>query len=177
LLIAFAVLFPFAALPAFTILKGLTFSKKKLERPNPTSCTFDAPVSAVRIAVDAPFASRKTDTRQYGYWKPSGRDAHLAFDTEYNLHQVSSSEIYHWWRTPLEYHADFKLTLTRVTDSRTRVDVQTSDTMVRISRNFSAHGGDYFESVAPTTIEEYRTLLEIGAALGWQGMPPLLLPL
>jgi hypothetical protein len=86
------------------------------------------------------------------------------------------SENYRWWHTPLEYSADFKLLLTPVSDSKTRVDVRTSESKVRIGRNFGGHSGDYYERVAPTTIEEYRILLNIGAALGEHGMPQIQLP-
>ena len=77
----------------------------------------------------------------------------------------------------MQYTADFKLLLTPVSDSKTRVDVRTSESKVRIGANFGGHAGDYYERVAPTTIEEYRILLKIGTALGEQNMPPLRLPL
>ncbi len=86
------------------------------------------------------------------------------------------SDTYHWWKTSLDYSADFKLRLTPISDSRTRVDVQTSESQVRIGPNFGGHGGGYYELVAPTTIEEYGILLKIGSALGERGMPPLQLP-
>lgn len=165
-----------AAWPGFTALKGLTFSKKKLEHPNPTSYVFTAPVAEVKTAIDASISSTHQEGRLYGYWMPSGLDFHGSNETEYDLHQASMSDMYHWWRTSLDYSADFKLQLTPVSDSKTRVDVQTSESKVRIGPNFGAHGGESYEPVTPTTIEEYRILLKIGSALGERGMPPLQLP-
>lgn len=113
-----------------------------------------------------------------GSWKPTGLNIHCCNETEYEILQrgFTKSDIYHWLNTPLDYKADFELRLIPVSDSRTRVDVVTSGSEVRIGRNFSAHGGDYYERVAPTTIEEYKILLKIGNALGQPGMPALLLP-
>jgi hypothetical protein len=45
--------------------------------------------------------------------------------------------------------------------------------VVRIGPNFAGHGGDYYERVPSTTIEEYRILLTIGNALSEQGVPSL----
>jgi hypothetical protein len=114
-----------------------------------------------------------------GFCTTSTDDQPLAgsAETEYNLHQITASDSYFWWNSPLQYSAVFKLLLTPVSDSRTRVDVQTSDSKVRIGANFGGHGGDYYERVPPTTIEEYRILRKIGAALGEQRMAPLRLPL
>jgi len=169
-------LFAVSAWPGYIVLKGLTFSKKKLERPNPTSYVFSSPVAELRNAIDSSISSAYQQGRLYGYWVPSGLSFHGSAETEYDLHQVTMSENYRWWHTPLEYSADFKLLLTPVSDSKTRVDVLTSDSQVRIGRNFGGHPGDYYEPVASTTIEEYRILLNIGAALGEQGMPQLQLP-
>jgi hypothetical protein len=113
----------------------------------------------------------------YGYWVPSGLSFHGSAETEYDMHQITVSDSYFWWNTPLQYSADFKLLLTPVSDSKTRVDVRTSESKVRIGANFGGHGGDYYNPVAPTTIEEYRILMKIGAVLGEQDMPPLRLPL
>jgi hypothetical protein len=166
------------AWPGYTLLKGLTFSTRKLERPNPTSYTFHAPIDRVRNAVDASFSSPKSDRRWEGSWMPSGLDAHGSNETEYDLHQIGliQSDVYRWLGTPLGYKAEFKLDLTSVSDSTTQVDVQTSDSMVRIGPNLIGHGGDYCEPVAPTTIEEYKILLKIGSAVGESGMPSLRLP-
>ena len=170
-------LFLVSAWPGYTVLKGLTFSKKKLERPNPTSYLFSSPVAELRNAIDASISSNHQEGRRYGSWMPSGLDFHGSTETEYDMHQITMSDIYyHWWKTPLEYSADFKLRLTPVSNKNTRVDIQTSESKVRIGPNFGAHGGDSYEPVPPTTVEEYRILLKIGSALGEQGMPQLQLP-
>jgi hypothetical protein len=170
-------LFCVAALAGYTVLKGLTFSKRKLETANPVSYVFNSPASAVRDAIDASASAAHQEGRRYGSWAPSGLSFHGSAETEYNMHQISMSDSYFWWKTPLRYSADFKLLLTPVSDSKTRVDVQTSESMVRIGANLGGHGGDYYERVAPTTIEEYRILLKLGAVLGEHDMPPLRLPL
>jgi hypothetical protein len=170
-------LFSVAAWPGYTLLKGLTFSKRKLKLANPVSYVFNSPASAVRSAIDASASGAYQEGGRYGSWAPSGLSFHGSTETEYNMHQITVSNSYFWWNTPLQYTADFKLLLTPVSDSKTRVDVQTSESMVRIGPNFGGHGGDYYERVAPTTIEEYRILLKIGAVLGEQDMPRLRLPL
>jgi hypothetical protein len=169
-------LFCAAAWPGYIVLKGLTFSEKKLERPNPTSYDFSSPVEELRNAIDASISSMHQEGRLYGSWMPSGLDFHGSIDAEYDMHQITVSDTYHWWKTPLEYSADYKLRLTPVSNRKTRVDVQTSGSKVRIGPNFGAHGGDFYELVPSTTIEEYRILLKIGRALGERGMPPLQLP-
>lgn len=175
-LLFLVLLFSVAAWPGYTVLKGLTFSKKKLERPNPISYVFNSPIAEVRNAIDASISSTHQEGRLYGYWMPSGLDFHGFTETEYDMHQISMSDMYHRWKTSLDYSADFKLRLIPVSDSKTRVDVQTSESEVRIGPNFGAHGGDSYEPVPPTTIEEYRILLKIGSALGERGMPLLQLP-
>ena len=170
--------FLLAAAPGYNVLKGLTFSKKNLDRPNPTSYAFDAPISQVRSAVDASLGpTSETDTLE-GSWKPTGLNIHCCHETEYHILQrgFTKSDIYHWLHTPLDYKADFELRLIPISDSKTQVDVVTSDSEVRIGPSFSAHGGDYYERVAPTTIEEYKILLRIGKVLGQPGMPALLMP-
>jgi hypothetical protein len=171
-----ALLFAVAAWPGYTLLKGLTFSKRKLEPTNPVSYVFNSPASEVRSAIDASVSSANQG-RMYGHWVPSGLSFHGSAETEYDMHQITVSDSYFWSNTPLQYIADFKLLLTPVSDSKTRVDIRTSESKVRIGANFGGHGGDYYERVAPTTIEEYRILLKIGRALGEQDMPPLRLPL
>jgi hypothetical protein len=172
------VAFLFVAAPGYTLFKGLTFSKRKLERPNPTSYVFDAPISQVRNAVDTSLSLSDQNDALEGSWMPTGLNIHCCNETEYDILQgrFTKSRVYQWLYTPLEYTADFKLRLTPISGNKTQVDVVTSDSKVRIGSSFSAHGGDYYERVAPTTIEEYTILSKIGQALGQPGMPALLLP-
>jgi hypothetical protein len=166
-----------SAWPGFTLLKGLTFSKRTLERPNPTSYVFSAPIDRVRSAIDAQFSSIVPE-KQWGFWMPTGLDVHGSNETEYELmqHGFAESDVYHWGPAKLPYWADFNLFLAPVSDSTTQVNVQTLRSMVRIGPTFAAPGGNYFEPVPPTSIEEYRILLKIGSALGERAMPPLSLP-
>jgi len=94
------------------------------------------------------------------------------------LHQedLTKSDVYHWLFWPLMYKAEFGLLLASPSESTTQVSVQTSQSQVRIGPNIGGHGGDYYEWVAPTTIEEYRILLKIGRAVGEPGMSALRLP-
>jgi hypothetical protein len=163
-----------AAWPGFILLKGLTFSKRTLERPNPTSYVFSAPIDRVRSAIDAAFCLI-VPGKQWGYWVPTGLDVHGSNETEYDLMQrgFAESDVYHWGPTKLGYWADFKLFLTPVSDAKTQVYVQTSGSMVRLGPTFAAHGGNYLEPVPPTSIEQYRIPLKIGSALGEPAMPPL----
>ena len=118
------------------------------------------------------------ETDMEGSWKTTGLSIHCCNETECEILQrgFTKSDIYQWLHTPLDYKADFEVRLIPVSDSKTQVDVATSEAEVRIGPNFSAQGGDYYERVAPTTIEEYKILLKIGKALGQPGMPPLVLP-
>jgi hypothetical protein len=172
------VVFLLAAAPGYNVLKGLTFSKRKLDRPNPTSYVFDAPILQVRNAVDASLGPTNETSNLEGSWKTTGLNIHCCNETEYEILQRGStkSDIYRWLHAPLDYKADFELRLITISDSKTQVDVVTSDSRVRIGPNFTAHGGDYYERVAPTTIEKYKILLRIGKALGQPGMPALSLP-
>ncbi len=115
--------FSIAAWPGYTVLKGLTFSRRKLEPPNPISYVFHSQASVVRSASDASVSAASQQGRLYGYWAPSGLSFAGSAETEYNLHQVTASDSYFWWNSPLQYSAEFKLLLTPVSDSRTRVDV------------------------------------------------------
>ena len=63
-----------------------------------------------------------------------------------------------------------------VSDSQTRIDIRTHDSPVLLTTCVGIHGGDLLDTVAPTTIEEYRFLLNIGKAVGEKDMPPLRLP-
>jgi hypothetical protein len=88
----------------------------------------------------------------------------------------TKSDVYRWFGKPLEYNANYTLTVTPVSDSQTRIDVRTHDSSVVLTTNVGVHGGNLLDKVAPTTIEEYRFLLVVGKAVGERDMPPLRLP-
>lgn len=156
----------------FTLLKGLTFSKRKLPHPNPTSYVFHAPIAQVRTGLPQWCESRPCPSMLcLVLYRPSN-------GTEFDLDQLelTKSDVYHWLGTPLEYKSEYHVFVAPMSDSETRVEVRAVQSQVRIGPSFGFHGGDYYEWVAPTTIEEYRILLLIGERLGEQGMPPLQLP-
>lgn len=173
--LVFLLLFgPFIFGFSFTLLKSQTFSKRKLVKPNPTTYIFNAPIAQVRAAI-------RDATGIY----PCPPSAALCLDlgppsngTEYDFVQLelTKSDVYHWLGKPLEYKAEYHVFVSSASDSQTRIDVRTVEAQVRIGPSFTFHGGDTYEWVAPTTIEEYRILLTIGDKVGEQGMPPLQLP-
>lgn len=156
------------------IVKGLTFSKKTLERPNPTSYVFHVPAAQLRNALpqwgpDTPCPQAPTPCLILN--RPTD-------GSNYDLVQLdrTRSDIYHWFGNPLEYKARYTLTVTPISDSQTKIDVVTWDSKVLITTDVGVHGGDYVETVTPTTIEEYRFLLMVGKKVGEKDMPPLQLP-
>jgi hypothetical protein len=156
------------------VIKGWTFSKRSLPHPNPTSYVFNAPLAQVRHAI----------WKLYGYCRhPDEPEPCMVIGTPpdrnpYSIDQLGfiKSDVYHWMGKPLEYKADFALDVIQVSESKTAVTVMTSHSAVRMGPSYLVHGGDYYEYVAPTTIEEYRFLLAIGSALGESNMPPLQIP-
>jgi hypothetical protein len=157
-----------------SLVKGLTFSKRKLETPNPTTYVFHVPAAQLRSALpqwgpDTPCPQAPTPCLILN--RPTD-------GTNYDLVQLdrTKSDVYQWFGKPLDYTARYKLTVTPVSDSQTKIDVATWDSNVLIATGVGIHGGDYVEMVAPTTIEEYRFLLKIGEAIGEKEMPPLQLP-
>ena len=164
--------------PGFILLKGATFSARKLEPKNPVSYVFHAPIERVRRTIESSFASAGQDDHLEGDWNPSPLSGRGSPELEFDLHQedLTKSDVYHWLFWPLMYKAEFGLLLASPSESTTQVSVQTSQSQVRIGPNIGGHGGDYYEWVAPTTIEEYRILLKIGRAVGEPGMSALRLP-
>lgn len=173
LLIFVGLLFLIGTLVGYSGVKGLTFSKRTLQKPNPTSYLFHVPAAQIRSAMpqcyDTPCPPAPTPCLILN--TPTD-------GTKYDLAQLdrTKSDVYHWFGKPLEYQARYIVTVTPVSDSQTTVDVRTWDASVLIATNVGIHGGNYVEMVAPTTIEEYRVLLTIGTAVGEKGMPPLHLP-
>lgn len=170
-------LFIFGA-PGFFFLKDLTFSARKLPEKNPVSYAFHAPIAQVRRAVESSFHLPADDDRLYGDWNPSRMSGHGSPETEFEMSQdgLTKSNVYHWLTIPLGYKAEFKLRLAPLSDSMTQVDVQTAESMVLIGPNLFGHGGNFYQPVAPTTVEEYRILLKVGQFLNELNMPPLKMP-
>jgi hypothetical protein len=153
--------------------KALTYSKRTLKKPNPTSYVFHVPAARIRNALpqctDTPCP--RTPTPCLILNSPTD-------GTTYDLVQVdrTKSDVYQWFGTPLEYRARYVVKVTPESDSRTKVEIAASDSDVLLGTGVGVHGGDFVDSVTPTTIEEYRYLLTIGGKVGEQEMPPLHLP-
>jgi len=174
LLILCGVLLFLHALGGIGTLKALTYSKRTLKGPNPIVYLFHVPPAQIRSALppwcpDTPCPSSPTPCLILS--SPSD-------GTKYDFVQLdrTKSDVYRWFGRPLEYKAHYLVIVTRVSDSQTKVEISTSESNVLLATNVGVHGGDYIDEVAPTTIEEYRYLLMIGAKVGEQGMPPLRLP-
>lgn len=156
------------------LVKGLTYSTTKLQTPNPTSYVFHAPVKQIRSVLphwgsDQPCPPAPTPCVTLD----SPTDG-----TTYDLWQLdrTTSDVYRWFGTPLEYRSNYTLTVTPVSDNQTRIDVRAYDSTVLLATKDGVHGGDRVDRVAPTTIEEYRFLLAVGNAVGEKEMPLLHLP-
>jgi len=157
--------------PFIGMVKVLTFSKTKLRTPNPTSYVFHAPAIQMRSVLphwgpDEPCPSAPTPCLILE--RPTD-------GTTYHLWQLdrTGSDVYRWLGKPLEYKAEYTMTVAPISDSQTRIDINTFYSNVLIATNVGIHGGDFVEAVPPTTIEEYRFLLTIGNKVGEKGMPPL----
>jgi hypothetical protein len=158
---------------AVGMVKDLTFSKRTLKTPNPTSYVFHAPAAQIRKALpqctDTPCPPAPTPCLVLN--RPTD-------GTNYDLVQLdrTESEVYQWFGVPLLYKADYAVTVTPEPDSQTRVDIRASEPSVLLETGVGVHGGDFLERVEPTTIEEYRILMNIGRQVGEKGMPQLQLP-
>jgi hypothetical protein len=177
-LLFFILLLLIFAAPGFFLLKDLSFSVRKLPEKNPVSYAFHAPIAQVQRAVESSFHLPVDDDRLYGDWNPSRMSGRGSPETEFDLLQdgLTKSDVYHWLTVPLRYKAEFKLRLAPLSDSTTQVDVQTAESMVLIGPNLFGHGGNFYQPVAPTTVEEYRILLKIGRSLNEPSMPSLKVP-
>jgi hypothetical protein len=79
---------------------------------------------------------------------------------------------------PLKYTADFHLHISAVDAENTVVTVMTINPRVHNGLRCCGPHGSYtnYESVEPSTVEEYTILLFIGRVLGHSDMPPIRLP-
>jgi len=153
--------------------KALTYSKRTLKQPNPTSYVFHVPAAQIRSALP-----QCTDTPCPRAPTPCLILNSPTDGTTYDLVQLdrTKSDVYQWFGAPLEYRAHYVVKVTPESDSRTKVEIAASDSDVLLGTGAGVHGGDSVDSAAPTTIEEYRYLLTIGSKVGEQGMPRLRLP-
>lgn len=184
----------FVPLAFFFIGANLNFVKysfistKKLAHTNPTSYVFH--VSSDKLLE----AAWNRDSAAPGCSNPEGLTVRLTTRSFFFQHGVpydytprkqlameppywQKSQTYFWLGTPLDYDADYKVTVTPVGESLTEVRVETANAKVDVGPVFTiGHGGELARPVQPTTVEEYRFLLTIGCIVGETGMPRVQLP-
>jgi len=155
--------------------------RRPLPRLNPTSYVFAASISEVQGAIRKvkccgmalEFGNRALFSGDLLKQPGSGNDAYL-----HNFHSpIGNSNVYVSKGRPLPYLAEFHLHLIPIDQSHTRVEIFTFKSEVIAGETWwGVHGtpANIYVGVTPTTVEEYRILREIGAALHTEGMPPLI---
>jgi hypothetical protein len=181
LILAFAIICTSCTTPT----ESTQFDSRKLQKPNPTWYRFHVPIGRIREALkqkkvrccgdEIEFADDVLFSKGVLDIAGNEQDAYI-----HNFHTpIGPSPVYVQRGTPLPYLCEFHLhvvatahDLTRVTVVPLKSEVISGETLLGI------HGGhaNIYQSVVPTTIEEYRILLELGAAVGESGMPPINLP-
>jgi len=160
-----------------------TVKARPLPGLNPTSYEFDASAAQVRSAVEATFpvlgkatadgwAFTRRETTEDGFVLWAGRRASRVYYTD-------EEEV-------LPLSANYRLRIAPSSGSRTTVTVEPENprAVVTVQGKFMSGDApldtetkaDFRLLVEPTTIEEYELLLKLGAALGQEGMPELLVP-
>jgi hypothetical protein len=158
---------------------------KKLTKPNPTSFVFKASVDEIQTVLKkkaVQCCGKVIEFKGYAPFSASilgspgnENDAYI-----HNFHEpIGPSAVYFSGENPLPYLCEFHLHMIPVSKGVTRVVVVAYEPEVLDGQswwgphNFSP--ANMYKDVAPTTIEEYRILLELGSALGADNMPPLLI--
>jgi hypothetical protein len=163
---------------------GITI--KKLAKQNPTSFVFRASVDEIQRALRnkaVRCCGLAVEFKDHTFFSNglldlpgNGNDAYI-----HNFHQpIGPSAVYFSADDPLPYLCEFQLHLIPISQGETRVVVIPRKAEVIYGRswwgphNFSP--ANLYRDVSPTTVEEYRILLELGTALGADNMPLLQLP-
>ena len=169
---------------------------RSLPQPNPTSFVFAASLAQLHATLQeaniSPLEGRNLETRE-------SVDRSL-FPYVYRLLSRAGNEDDGYIRcrpgdgndqTPLYsvpalkyslYGVELHVHLTAIDPGHTRVDVQPHRPWIYAGERergffpFYWHRRGIFVKARPTTIEEYRLLQKLGAVLGVQDMPPLVLP-
>jgi hypothetical protein len=157
---------------------------KKLSNPNPTSFVFTASVAdvhrvlkdhAVRCCGEVELKENAVFSRSILNMPGNENDAYI-----HNFHEpIGPSSVYFSGTNPLLYICEFHLHIVQKTATETQVTVIPQNSEVIDGQSWwGPHGppANIYKDVKPTTIEEYKILLELGAALGTVKMPQLLLP-
>ena len=162
-----------------------TITTRKLATPNPTTHVFQAPVSEIRAALKkhtVKCCGTAIEFRDDALFSGSllnlpgnENDGYL-----HNFHDpIGISDVYFSRGKGLRYLCEFHLHIISVSQDETRVEVIPLHSEVINGQtwwgNHMARANIYV-AVAPTSIEEYKILLELGSSLGATDMPPLALP-
>ena len=170
----------------------VAIQQRQFPQRNPTLYEFDAPLDAVRRALNEARGENWQNTQQpfegavlawKGNGDPFAKDALTkpGNQSDAYLHgmgyAVGKSRVYLKDGQELPYYADFHIHITAISASRTRVEVLTEDSRVEAGTEWHpfARAG-VFVVVPPTSIEEYQILLDMGKALGVRGMTNLMAP-
>ncbi len=171
-----------------------TIQEAPLPQRNPTTYEFNAPMDAVKNAINEARGEKWQDAQgpnQGGQlaWKGDGNPfAKGTFANAQNAsdaylcgvglgYAVGTSRVYSKDGKGLTYYADFQIHLVPVNASKTRVDILTHDSFIEAGTEWHpfARAG-IFVNVPATTIEEYQILLDVGKQLGDRNMPKLITP-
>jgi hypothetical protein len=159
-----------------------SITAKKLAIPNPTSYVFNSPVNEIRAALKKKVVKCcgsaiefKDDVLFSGeLLKMPGNknDAYI-----HNFHDpIGISDVYFADGKGLRYLCEFHLHIISISNGETRVEVIPLHAEVINGQTWWGNHlarANIYVNVAPTSIEEYKILLELGAGLGETNMPVL----
>jgi hypothetical protein len=166
------------------------FGKKEYdEKANPKSYIFNASIKQIKgsfknyekrhkdcLALEKPLDYRRTYFEDY--FDIRGNENDLCIKT-YWITTFDTSEIYYSMGSKLQYAIEFCCHLTKIDETKTKVDIIITEEKVFLGKCFNLHqlsSVDELVAVEPTSIETYKILKEIGAWVGEKNMPELNLP-
>jgi hypothetical protein len=159
---------------------------RKLPKSNPTSFVFKASAAEIHDLLKEKTVrccGRAIEFKEHASFSDdilklpgNEKDAYIHSFGE----SIGLSDIYFAGGKQLPYICEFHIHLIPMSKEETKVVVIPYKSKVIEGLSWwgphNLSPAYIFKSVAPTTIEEYRILLEIGAALETNNMPPLVLP-
>jgi hypothetical protein len=158
---------------------------KKLAVQNPTTYDFNSSLADVHEALRKKVVKCCGASIEFKADAIFGRPVLLSVGNEndayiHNFHEpIGASAVYFSRGTPLPYICEFQIHLVPISPQETRVVVIARNPEVIAGLSWwGLHGSpaNIYKDVKPTSIEEYKILLELGSSLGATGMPKLLLP-
>lgn len=166
--------------------------ERLLPQRNPTTYEFPASIKAVQRAITAARGEDYQMTRPpfqrlvlvwHGDENPFAKNVFSRTNTEYDAYlygmgeAVGRSSVYVNGGKELLYYAEFQIHLVPAGPQKTRVEILTRDSHVEAGTEWHpfVRAGIY-ATVAPTSVEEYEILLDVGTQLGVQNMPKIIKP-